>query len=226
MYTLSLRRHDVPGTYLPRDRVRVTRFGEREFTADGPTIFGAFCAGCHGLQGQGRRSPGMTSFPSIGNPDFLNRAPDALIRETIRQGRPGRRMPAWDREGGLRAEEIASVADYLRSLGDTPVASDARAPRWVAGDAVVGRQLFETACSGCHGLKGQGGEGPALNNPILLANATDSYLVETITGGRRGTAMAGFGESAPTHRSLSESEIGSIVTYLRTWEAPKGGGKK
>ena len=39
---LSLRRRDVAGSYLPRDRMRVARFGEREFASDGATLFGEF----------------------------------------------------------------------------------------------------------------------------------------------------------------------------------------
>jgi mono/diheme cytochrome c family protein len=100
-FTLSLRRRDVAGSYLPRDRMRVSRFGEREFTSDGATLFGAFCAGCHGRDGLGHRAVGMAAFPSVANPDFLGVSPDGLIAETIRRGRPGRRMPAWGSGRGL-----------------------------------------------------------------------------------------------------------------------------
>lgn len=221
MYTLSLRRRDVPGNYLPRDRIRATRFGEREFANDGATLFGTFCAGCHGLEGQGRKAPGMSAFPSIANPDFLGRASDNLIRETIRKGRPGRRMPPWDREGGLHPEEIETLVVHLRTIGATAAPQETRPARWVSGDAAAGKRLFEASCSGCHGMKGEGGEGPALNNPVLLANATDTYFVETISHGRRGTAMVGFLEPSVVHSTLSGNEIESVVTYIRTWEGVK-----
>jgi mono/diheme cytochrome c family protein len=217
LYTLSLRRRDIPASYTPRDRVRAARLGEREFAADGATLFRAFCAGCHGPQGQGRTAPGMSPFPAIANPDFLTRASDGLIRETIRKGRPGRRMPAWDSPGGLRAEEIEKVLAYLRGLGGAAVA-DPRPARWVSGDAAQGRRLFEASCTGCHGKEGEGREGPALNNPVLLANATDTYLVETIARGRRGTAMPAFREPSTVHRTYSDAEIASIVAHLRSWE--------
>ncbi len=221
MYTLSLRRRDVPGNYLPRDRVRSTRFGEREFAADGATLFGTFCAGCHGLRGQGRKAPGMSAFPSIAHPDFLSRAPDELIRETIRKGRPGRRMPNWDKDGGLRPEEIDRLVEFVRALGATPPPADSRPAHWVSGDAAAGKQLFEASCAGCHGMKGEGGEGPALNNPVLLSNATDTYFVETVSRGRRGTAMVGFLEPSTVHGTLSSGEIESVVSYLRSWEGAK-----
>jgi mono/diheme cytochrome c family protein len=222
LYQLSLRRRDLPGSFVPRDRVSVMRFGAREFSADGPTVFGAFCAGCHGLSGQGHRSPGLAAFPSVANPDFLALASDDFIRQTIVRGRPGRRMPAWATPNGLQPAEIDRVIAYLRQAGRTAFEGDARPPRWVAGDGAIGGRLFAASCAGCHGPTGGGGEGPALDNPVLLEHATDTFLVETIARGRRGTAMAGFLRSSPTHRTLSRSEIESIVTFIRSWQ----GGQK
>ena len=217
-YTLSLRRRDVPGTYLPRDRMRVARFGEREFASDGATLFGAFCAGCHGPNGQGHRAPGMASFPSIANADFLAVAPDALLAETILRGRPGRRMRAWgDGSTGLGPADVSALVDHLRRLAGVPAPVDPRPARWVAGDAAQGERLFAATCAGCHGAKGQGAEGPALNNAVLLEHATDSYLVETVRRGRRGTAMPGFVEPSTVHRTLSVSEIEAVVTFIRSW---------
>lgn len=224
LYTLSLRRRDVPGSYLPKDSVRAVRFGEREFFPDGATIFGAFCAGCHGLRGQGRRAPGMPGFPSNAHPDFLEIASDGFLIETVTRGRPGRRMPPWgEKEGGLRPEEIRAVVSYLRQLGGVDYKPDGKPPRWVQGDVNQGRRLFAAACSGCHGRNGEGGEGPALNNPVLLASATDSYLVETISRGRKGTAMEGFSTPTVVRPALSRVEIDSVVAFLRTWEKPRAG---
>jgi mono/diheme cytochrome c family protein len=219
-YTLSLRRRDIAGSYLPRDRMRVTRFGEREFTSDGATLFGAFCTGCHGREGQGHRVPGLAAFPSVANPDFLAVAPDALITETILRGRPGRRMRAWgDATTGLTPADVPAIVSYLRALGGAPAPIDPKPSRWVNGNREEGQRLFAAACSGCHGANGEGGEGPALNNPVLLAFATDTFLVETVTRGRRGTAMVGFVEPLPWRPSLSPGEIESIVTFIRTWES-------
>jgi len=217
-YTLSLRRRDIPGSYLPRDRMRVVGFGEREFTSDGATLFGAFCSGCHGRAGQGHRAPGIPAFPSVANPDFLSVAPDALIAETILRGRPGRRMRAWgDGSTGLRPEDVPTLVSHLRSLAGVPAPIDPRPTRWVNGNRAEGQRLFAATCAGCHGAKGEGGEGLGLNNPVLQRFATDTYFVETIARGRRGTAMAAFTEPAPTRRTLSRSEIESIVSFIRTW---------
>ena len=221
-FTLSLRRRDIPGSLLPPDRVRVERFGEREFASDGASLFAAFCSGCHGRDGQGHRAPGLPNFPSIANPDFLAVAPDALIAETIRRGRPGRRMRAWiDGTTGLRAEDVPPLVAHLRALGGVPAPVDPRPSRWVRGSVQEGRRLFASTCSGCHGPNGEGGEGPALNNPVLQQFATDTFFVETISRGRRGTAMAAFTEPAPARRTLSPAEIESVVTFIRTWGVRK-----
>ncbi len=218
-YMLSLRRSDHPEAFWPIDRVRAERLHQREFSSDGATLYGTFCAACHGPRGEGMRYPGMTAFPAIGNPDFLAIASDRFLTETVRHGRPGRRMPAWgDAAGGLRAEEVAAVVAHVRSFRDEPAPSDAEPLRWVLGNANTGRALFADACASCHGKDGEGAEGPALHNPVLLRSASDTYLVETIRRGRRGTSMAAFGSAGTTHATLSAQEIESIVAFIRTWE--------
>jgi len=220
-YTLSLRRSDVPEALWPKDRIRAERFGEREFAADGATLYGTFCAACHGPNGEGMRYPRMPAFPAIANPDFLAIAPDALIVETVRRGRPGRRMPAWgEKEGGLRPAEVAAVAEHVRRLGGgIRPEPDARPARWVRGDPEEGERLFTMNCALCHGPKGEGGEGPALRNRVLLSAATDTYLMETIKRGRRDTTMASFAVPTTIRRALDDHEIESIVVFLRIGES-------
>ena len=221
LYTLSLRRREFKEAYVPKDRIRATKFGEREFAADGATIFGAFCAGCHGRDGMGRRLPGFVSAPAISNPDFLALASDEFVTLTVTNGRPGRRMPVWAKDGGLRPEEIRAVVAQLRNLGKTSMEVDAQPARWVAGDAAAGKRTFEAICAGCHGAQGRGGESPALNNLVLLDAATDTYLVETISRGRRTTAMAGFLTASPIRPALARSEVEAVVAYLRSIQGAK-----
>lgn len=221
LYTLSLRRKELRDVYLPKDRIQASKFGAREFTSDGATVYGAFCAGCHGQDGKGRRLPGLVSFPSIANPDFLAIVPESLLTKTVEQGRPGRRMPGWLKEGGLKPDEVKAVVAYVQALGGAEREPDARPARWASGDSKVGGRIFSSACAGCHGLQGVGAEGPALNNKVLLETATDSYLVETISRGRRGTAMAGFNEPSPVRPALTRSDIESVVAYLRSFQGGK-----
>lgn len=230
LYTYSLRRSRVPEAMWPADRVRAERFDEREFSSDGATLYGTFCAACHGPLGQGMRFAGMAAFPAIGSRDFLRAASDELVRATIERGRPGRRMPAWaELEGGLRPGEIDAIVGYLRELGDQPEVPDPRPRRFVTADVeriAVGARLYGAICAACHGADGRGAqdaprssdEGPALNNRVLLDAASDAYLIETITEGRSGTSMPGFSRPTPLYPTLSAEEIESIVAFVRTWE--------
>ena len=221
-YMLSLRRSGFPEAYWPKDRIRAERFGEREFAGDGATLFGTFCAACHGTAGEGRRYPGTTPFPAVANPDFLAAASDDFLVQSIRRGRPGRRMPAWgEKEGGLRPEEIREIVAHLRRLGGgVQAAADPRPRRWVKADASAGSRLFAAYCAGCHGPQGEGTNAPQLRNQAFLAAASDGYLVETIGRGRRGTDMLGFLTPSSIRPALSGQEIESIVAFLRTWEEP------
>ena len=222
-YMLSLRETEFPEAFWPKDRIRAQHLGEREFSIDGATLYGTFCAACHGAQGQGMRYPQAAAFPAIANPDFLTLASDEFLKATVEHGRPGRRMPAWgELAGGLRPAEIATVVAYVRQIGGGVAAEpDPREPRWANGDRTTGARLFAASCAGCHGANGEGLEGPALANPVLLANATDTYLAETIRRGRRGTAMPSFTAPSPVYRTLDADDIESIVTHIRGWEADK-----
>jgi mono/diheme cytochrome c family protein len=145
-------------------------------------------------------------------------APDDFLAQTIRKGRPGRRMPAWgEKDGGLRPGEVAQVVSYLRRLGGVEARPESTPPRWITAEAAPGKRLFAASCAGCHGARGEGGEGPALNNKVLLSAATDTYLVQTISRGRRGTAMEGFLNPSPARRTLSAAEIESVVAFIRLW---------
>jgi mono/diheme cytochrome c family protein len=219
-YMLSLRRTNAPEAWWPKDRVRAERLGEPEFAGDGATIYESFCSACHGQAGEGMRYPGMTAFPAIGNPDFLAVASDEFLAKTITRGRLGRRMPAWgEQEGGLRPEDIAAVVGHLRALGGgVRCEPDPHPRRWVNGDSAEGQHLFTAHCAQCHGAEGEGGEGPALANVVLLSSASDTYLFETIRRGRRGTTMQGFIAPSTVRPALDDSEIESIVTFLRSKE--------
>jgi cbb3-type cytochrome c oxidase subunit III len=70
------------------------------------------CAGCHGMNGRGGIAP------EIGNPVFQSAASDDLIVRTIRFGRTGTPMPAFQRGDGpaLSDQDLADIVVYLHSL--------------------------------------------------------------------------------------------------------------
>lgn len=221
LYTLSLRRRTLPDLYLPKDRVKAMRFGAREFASNGETIYSAICSSCHGATGQGNRFPGLVPNPSITNADFLELASDDFLYQAINKGRSGRPMLAWgERENGLTADEMKGLVSYLRQLGgNVQYKADTMPAHWAKGETNFGQRLFESNCAGCHGKTGEGLEGPAIGNKSFLNAATDTYLFETISRGRRGTIMQGFNTSSVVRRALTKEEIESIVVYLRSLES-------
>jgi cbb3-type cytochrome c oxidase subunit III len=221
-YLLSLRRRTSGETLWPKDRIRAERFGAREFATDGATLYGTFCAACHGLRGEGMRYPGMPEFPAIANADFLRLVSDEFLRAQIKRGRPGRRMPAWGAlEGGLSEEEIGRLVTHLRGLGAVSFEGDSQPRRWAKGDLAQGEKLYTEVCASCHGGRGEGKEAPALNNRVFLDLATDTYIFKTIQRGRNGTSMAGFGAGSSVRRTLTDGEIASVTAFIRTWEGKK-----
>jgi mono/diheme cytochrome c family protein len=209
LYVLSLRRQVIPEGLAPRDRVRSERLNERDFSTDGASLFGVFCAACHGPRGEGRTFATIKApFPAIGEPEFLAITDDAFLRKTLTNGRPGRRMPAWGtKDGGLRPEEVDAIVGYLRSLEPQPPTADevAAAPP----DPGIGDRLFGQLCSRCHG---EHGEGSAVAPPLAAADnpatTDDSRIYGTVTNGVAGTAMGSF-------RRLDAVSLRSLISTVR-----------
>jgi mono/diheme cytochrome c family protein len=80
--------------------------------ARGQMLFLRSCAGCHGVAGVGGVAP------ELANPVFLSAADDSFLATTIRNGRAGTAMPAFQRPGStaLSDAEIADIIAFLRSL--------------------------------------------------------------------------------------------------------------
>lgn len=82
-------------------------------------------------------------------------------------------------------------------------------------DIDVGRASFRLRCSACHGIRAEGGRGPALNRGEFNAGDTDMDIYGVIAAGVPGTEMPAFGGRN------TEDNIWRIVSYLRTFE-PSG----
>jgi cytochrome c55X len=70
------------------------------------------------------------------------------------------------------------------------------------------RNLLKNDCGACHGLLLQGGLGLPLQ-PQNLAQKSDEFLIDTITNGRKGTAMP------PWKPFMTQTEITWLVNLLR-----------
>ncbi len=74
----------------------------------GGELYVAYCAGCHGIDGQGRVGASLEAFPGI--------QVDAALASTIANGVPGSVMPAWAAANGgpLSDQDIADLAEYIQ----------------------------------------------------------------------------------------------------------------
>lgn len=182
----------------------------------GEQLYMQNCAACHGSQGRG----------GVGVPlaleDFLAHVPDSYLFDTIRHGRPGRVMPAFDR---LSDADIRAIVRFIRTLGPPgPELSGAT----VHGDARRGAVLYEIHCAKCHGMNGEGSPGtgvtfsrprdlpilaPALNNPGFLRAASDAMIMRTLIEGRSGTPMPSY-----VDLGLAESDVNNLVAFVRSFE--------
>ena len=184
---------------------------------DGEKLFARHCSSCHGADGKGG-----VGVP-LALPSFLNSVSDAYLKKTMRYGRPGRIMPAFE---GLSDAQLNAITNHLRDWSDKP--APAENTLVVKGDSKNGKQLFAKFCRQCHGEEGRGGRGtgvtfsrkrdlpiiaPALNNVGFLASATDFMIRDTITFGREGTPMTSM-----LVAGLSEEDINDIVSYIRSME--------
>ncbi len=186
---------------------------------DGARLYQLHCSACHGVDGEGG-----VGVP-LALPAFLNSVSDKFLFTSIREGRPGRVMPAHP---FLSDAQIKAVVRYMRGWMPEGEKVELNVYAPVKGDAARGKQLYLDRCARCHGENGQGGEGtgvtfsrpraleimpPALNNPGFLKAADDQMIKHTLMEGREGTPMRSYRE-----QGLSEQEIDDIVSYVRSFE--------
>ncbi len=185
--------------------------------ASGAALYDAHCAVCHGENGKG----GVGVPLSL--PSFLAGADDDYFRKTIRLGRPGRVMPAFDQ---LSEDEVSAIIAHIRGWSEhEPVVFSST---WQAkGDVTHGGLLYQQYCAACHGKHGEGGSGtgvtfsrprdlpiiaPALNNSGFQAAASDQMIRQTLMHGREGTPMGSFLE-----QGLSQQDIDDVIRYIRSF---------
>jgi putative heme-binding domain-containing protein len=78
-----------------------------------------------------------------------------------------------------------------------------------------GKQIFESACAGCHGLDGHGGErGPDIATRQQVVQLSDGAILEILRGGRPAAGM-------PPFASLGAAKLNAVLTYLRLLEGKR-----
>ena len=169
-------------------------------------LYHNYCSVCHGDRGDGRSraqnslNPPPRDFTTAGE---LTR--EAMIAITT-HGKPGTAMVGWKTQ--LSDEEVASLVDYVRKTFMV-VALDPRLQR--------GKQVYMRNCSVCHGERGQGSNLPVggptqprnLASPQARVELTRDRMINSVTNGLQGTAMAAFSARLPAE------DIEAVVDYVR-----------
>jgi cytochrome c oxidase cbb3-type subunit 3 len=112
---------------------------------EGKQSFESICAACHGLDGRGGERG-----PDIARRREIQRLPDSALLRIVRQGVPGKGMPAF---ASLTALQVQAVVRHLRILQGLGAAAK------MPGDPERGKALFfgQSGCSQCHMVNGEGG---------------------------------------------------------------------
>jgi mono/diheme cytochrome c family protein len=140
---------------------------------------------------------------------------------------------------GLILVSIAIIAIIVVGFGESDRMVE-QAQSQHAEAIEVGAELFETNCSGCHGIKGEGIQGlaPALNDPHFFTNRVqevgwegtlEDYIISTVAVGRttstRPELYVGGGKPAMPAWSqqfggpLRDDQVQNLADFILNWEA-------
>ena len=72
----------------------------------------------------------------------------------------------------------------------------------------AGKAIYDQMCAGCHGSRGDGGRGPAVNKGVFKHGNEDPQIFGVVKNGVAGTAMPAMG--------LSDDEVWQIITFVRS----------
>lgn len=178
----------------------------------GPDLFAAHCARCHLLDLKGERwAPEHTGFGSRAWVRGLLHDPNEVRYFGLTRLKA---MPSQDRLGD---DSLRSVTEYLFSLGREP-----QDPPFDRALAARGARVFQTKCTTCHTLDGEG-DYLAAGGSDLTGYASRTWLARRIAVGARlhGRASAMGGGLA----ELSTRDVRVLAAYLRLqrFEQPSTG---
>jgi cytochrome c oxidase subunit 2 len=124
---------------------------------------------------------------------------------------PGRTNHTWfkaDRAGTYTGQCAEFCGLFHEAMHATVIAMpDAEYQTWLAGAATseLGRAEFQGVCATCHGMKGQGDYGPALDaNPIVTQAAGLAAIVRN-----------GRGKMPPVGLTWTKQQLDTLLAYMK-----------
>jgi len=187
---------------------------------EGRKLYVSYCQLCHGTDGKGdgplaktmKINPAdLTTTVRSRSDTILTKIITGKGRQTItgrdRHNLLSDAMPEW--KDVFNELQVKSLIAYLRFLGN--------AKHDLMGDPKIGMQLYQTYCSVCHGVEGDG-DGIMTNlmgimpmdhtNPNETNRLSNKELVNSIQDGK--------GRFMPAWRDiLNKSDIEALVSYVR-----------
>ena len=198
----------------------------------GEAVYRASCMVCHGPTADGVVGLGKP----LRNSAFVQESDDAELFVNIAEGRlpddpmntTGMMMPGRGAQN-ITDGQITDVMVFLRSIQDTSVPTVSIEP-WIvervaasgSGEEFVGRDLYVSSCSACHGPNGEGMEGIGLPfmNSQFIKDSTDKEVMTLIKMGRPiWDAANTTGVDMPPkggNPAISDDELNDIITYIRS----------
>lgn len=160
---------------------------QRAAIEGGHAAFKVNCVQCHGSGAAGGKG-----YPNLNDDDWLWGGDLEAIQQTLVHGirQPGddatrtSLMPAFGRDGILKASEVQDVVSHVRALSKQEPAGAA---------ARRGAQIFANNCAVCHGAAGEGNRdlgAPKLSDKIWLYGGDRAALTETVTNAHAGVMPA------------------------------------
>ncbi len=125
---------------------------------------------------------------------------------------PGKTNHTWfeaDREGTYTGQCAEFCGIFHEAMHAAVIAtSNAEYESWLAGPAKadLGREEFQGVCATCHGMKGQGGYGPAIDNDSLIVQPT---ALESIVRNGRGNMPA-------VGSTWTNEQMNALLAYLKS----------
>ena len=175
--------------------------------AEGKAAFANNCTPCHGAGGQGQKGyPNLTAGRWLwgGHLDQIQATLTHGIRWSDDPDTRTSMMPAFGKDGILKADQIQQVANYVRSL--------AGAPPEQGVDVAAGKAIFAENCVACHGEDGKGNldmGAPNLTTKVWLYGNDIKDLTYTITNARNSVMPA-------WNKRLDPETIKSLAVYVHS----------